>query len=304
MLETILIILAFIAIVGACIYFYVEMKDHKATNNTDFEKISKNIEEEEKTRLGNIKFVVDQVNDKNEAMDTEYMKEITALKAIDTGFGKLIQAENSTGGSVAMKDVTDTSTSKIKLMKDVSVIGSMSIKDLEISARTSTSIKPSFRACGVGIGSSLEKCIEFPNTQGDTYLTAFDDTKSVVSGSTFKANRGAEIVGVLKTDTINNITSLSPITIQTINGTTIGNTITVANTVSNGITLTSGNGSIEIKDGVINIKPTGTDLSNIQLKGRAISETIIPSPSAGGELTLPELTTALAGKKLLTIAAS
>lgn len=246
MLEIILVVLALIAIVGASIYFYIEMKDHKATNNTDFEKVTKNIEEEEKTRLGNIKYVVDQVNDTNKAMDEEYMAEIAKLKEFDTGFGKLIQASGSNitigepGGDI----------SKIKLMKDVSVIGSMSIKDLEIAARTTSSTTPSFKACGGA------KCIEFPNSTGDTYLVGITgDGSSVVSGSKFKANEGAEIMRVLKTDTINNLTE-APLTIST--GTT-GNTISIDNVTANGITLTSGVHSIEIKNDSINIKKTDGD---------------------------------------------
>lgn len=244
MLEIILVVLALIAIIGACIYFYTDMKDHKATNNTDFEKVNKNIEEEETTRLGNIKYVVDQVNNTNTAMDTEYNNRFKKLEDTDTGFGKLIVAVNANNGVVPFKDVTDDS--KLKLMRDVSVIGSMSIKDLETTK--------SFKACGNVAGAP---CIEFPDSKGNTYLTGLSEGTSVVSGSMFEANAG------LKTDSINNLAD-GPLTIQT--GTTAApvNTIKVSNTTTDGIKLTSGTSSIEIKDGAINIR------GNIKLNDKAI----------------------------------
>lgn len=281
MLEIILVVLALIAIVGACIYFYVDMKDHKATNNTDFEKINKNIESEQTTRLGNIKYVVDQVNTKNAAIDKEYTDKLDLLGKTDTGFGTLIAAENLGGSNISMKDVTVDNTSKIKLMKDVSVIGSMSIKDLEIANRTSTSTKASFKACGAGTGSDM-KCIQFPNSEGDTYLTALSTGKNVVSGSVFKANEG------ILTDTITNLSTTNPLTIKTKDSLgAVVNTITVGKVLTDGITLESGTSRVEIKNGIININ-TGTTPS-ITLNGNPISVTTLTTNNTLGlkVLTLP-----------------
>jgi hypothetical protein len=283
MLEIILLILALIAIVGACIYFYTDMKDHKAANNTDFEKVNKNIEEEETTRLGNIKYVVDQVNTTNTAMDTEYKNKFNMLEDTGTGFGKLIVAQDASGSNIEFKDVTDTS--KIKLMRDVSVIGSMSIKELEIANRTTNSNKPSFKACGIGIGSSSAPCIEFPNSEGDTYLTGIVQGKSVVSGSMFKANAG------LMTDKMNNLTNH-----LTISTGELGNEIVVGKTKTDGIKLTSGASTITIKDGVIDINTGSIDdasLSNIKLNNKAIA--VVP--------TEEDPATALKNKKVLTLSA-
>jgi hypothetical protein len=261
MLEIILVVLALIAIVGACVYFYTDMKDHKATNNTDFDKVNKNIEEEEATRLGNIKYVVDQVNNTNTAMDTEYDTRFKKLEDTGTGFGKLIVAENASGGVVPFKDITDTDGSKLKLMRDVSVIGSMSIKDLQIAHRTSNSLTPSFKACGVA-GSP---CIQFPDSSGDTFLTAFTTDKSVVSGSIFKANAG------LMTDTINNLTATNNLKIST---GALGNEIVVGKATADGIKLTSGGSSIEINNGAINI--TASSFSNIKLNSQSIDVVSVP----------------------------
>jgi hypothetical protein len=242
------------------------MKDHKAANNTDFEKVNKNIEEEETTRLGNIKYVVDQVNDTNKAMDTEYTGKLDILQKNDTGFGKLIAAETAAGVNIDIKDVTDTS--KLKLMKDVSVIGSMSIRDLQ----NSTTASKRFKACGIGSSAS---CIEFPDSNGDTYLTGLTGpTSSVVSGSLLKAKAG------LKTDTINNNTNGS-LTIQTkdADNTNVNNKIEVGNTLAGGITLTSGTSSVEIKDGAINI--TTSALGNIKFNGKAITEKTITEATTG-----------------------
>lgn len=272
MLEIILVVLALIAIAGACIYFYTDMKDHKSSNNTDFEKVNKNIEEEETTRLGNIKYVVDQVNTTNTAMDTEYNNRFKFLEDTTTGFGKLILAENASGSNVAFKD--DTTVSKLKLMRDVSVIGSMSIKDLR---GTSTGNK--FKACGIDTSA---QCIQFPDDNGNTYLTGITGSNSsVVSGSTFKAEQG------LKTNTINNLLDTADLTINT-----NGNTIIVGKAKADGITLTSGTSTIKIIDGAININTGATDasLTNITLNNKAM-----------GVVSVPEAGTLAAGTKVLTL---
>ena len=307
MLEIILVVLALIAIVGACIYFYIDMKDHKATNNTDFEKINKNIESEQTTRLGNIKYVVDQVNTKNAEMDKEYTDKLDLLGKTDTGFGTLIAAENSSGSNIAMKDVTADNASKIKLMKDVSVIGSMSIKDLQSTSSSSRPMK-TFKACGIGTGvGATEKCIQFPDSSGDTYLTAFDSNNSVVSDSVFKAKSG------ILTDNINNLGANSNVTIST--GASSGNTITVSKTASNGIKLAcsaSANNYIEIKNGTIDIRTgdnSGIDetakadaLANIKINNQRLSiTTVLPTSFTG--TTLGDLITALKDKKVLTLEA-
>lgn len=282
MLEIVLVILAIIAIVGACIYFYVDMKDHKATNTTDFEKVAKNIEEEEKTRLGNIKYVVDQVNTTNEAMDAEYTAKLTALEKNDTGFGTLIGVETSTGGTIALKDVTAIDTSKIKLMKDVSVIGNMSIKDLQSTVSSGKPVK-TFQACGIGSGAP---CIQFPNSEGHTYLTGLATDKHVVSGSLFKATAG------LQTNTINNLDTAN----LSISTGTSGNNITLSQNPADGIKITSGTNYIEIKNGSININ-TGADtqsnLNKITLNSKAIG--FVGIGNTHGDLP--------AGTRVLTLAA-
>jgi hypothetical protein len=289
MLAIILVVLAFVAIAGVGIYYYIDMKDHKATNSTDFDKVTKKIDEEKNTRLGNIKYVVDQVNTTNEAMDKEYGGKIAALEKADTGFGKLIK----TGPDGAPTEIKDTpNPENINLMKHVSMIGGMSIKDLQQIASATLPAK-TFKACGTGPN---KKCIEFPNSNGDTYLTALNGTgKAVVSGSVFKAKEG------LKTDTINNLTTGSNLTIST--GAT-SNIITVSNTTANGIKIASGNSFIDIINGTINIQApvnNNTSMPQIQINGQKIGSTTVATPAGALPLTLKQLTTAFKGKKVLTI---
>lgn len=275
MLEIILGVLALIAIVAASIYFYNEMKDHKSTNNSDFEKINKNIEEEEKTRLGNIKYVVNEVNRINKDMDTEYMAEIKQLKDIDTGFGKLIM----TGSDTSPTEIRVTADpQQINLMKHVSMVGGMSIKDLQGTASTTLPAKQ-FKACGTGTGVD-KKCIEFPNSEGDTYLTGLNgENSSVVSGSLFKANIGAHITGILKTDTINNLSTASNLTIENVNG--------------RNVIIKSGDNKIEVTNAGININTISNDNTKITINSQTLTPITLTTSSV--------VATDLAGKTVLTL---
>ena len=192
MLDIVIALIAIIVVIGVGIYFYMDMKDHKATNTTEFEHVNKNIEEEQKTRLGNIKYVVDQVNTTNEEMDTEYTKRFEDLEKSATGFGKLIKTTN---GTKEVADVADPQS--IDLMKRVSVVGGMTIKDLQSGTK--------FSACGTGVNAAA--CIEFPSQAGDTVLKGITGaSSSVISASPFKAESGATVTGDLKVNNIKNIT--------------------------------------------------------------------------------------------------
>lgn len=271
MLEIILVVLALIAIVAVSIYFYNEMKDHKATNNNDFEKINKNIEEEEKTRLGNIKYVVNEVNRINKDMDTEYMAELEKLKEVDTGFGKLIK----TGPDTSPTEIRDTADpQQINLMKHVSMIGGMSIKDLQSAVGTLPAKQ--FKACGTGTD---KQCIEFPNSAGDTYLTGLNDGKSVVSGSLFKASLGADVTGILKTDTINNLGD-SDLTIE---NTTDGKNVIIK----------SGKNKIEVTSTGININTIEDDYTKITINNKTLTPVTLT--------TTEEVGNKLAEKTVLTL---
>jgi uncharacterized protein YxeA len=220
MLDIVIALIAIIAVIGAGIYFYMDMKDHKATNTNEFEHVNKNIEEEQKTRLGNIKYVVDQVNTTNEEMDTEYTARFEDLEKSATGFGKLIKTTNGT------KDVADVADPQsIDLMKRVSVVGGMTIKDLQSGTK--------FSACGTGANAS--SCIEFPNQTGDTVLKGITGaSSSVVSASPFKAESGATVSGFLNVSNIKNIS---------------GNDLVISSGTNNTITLNKDAGSIIIKSG-------------------------------------------------------
>jgi hypothetical protein len=239
MLEAILIVLAFIAIIGVGIYFYMEMKDHKETNNNDFEKVSKTIDDEKKVRLGNIKYVVDQVNETNEEMDTLYTKRFDEIEKSTTGFGKLIKTGDSNSD---VKDVTDPQS--INLMKRVSVIGGMTIKDLQSTTPTSIT---QFKACGAGTNAT--QCIEFPDSNGNTVLKGITGSNSsVVSKSLFKADAGAIITGDLQVDNIKPV----GLTTDMVFSTGTNNEIKVLQNAG-GITITSGTNKIGINSTGINI---------------------------------------------------
>jgi len=191
MIEIIVMIILVLGIIGFTIYFFVDYYKHKETNVKDFEKVDTSLKTEKEDRLGNLKYVVDQVNTTNQTMDTEYVKRFDTLEdgleasvnkynAFESGFGSIIRTRNS--ASNVNLEITKLSTlpaTDIDLIKHVSMLGGVTIKDLNT---TSPTMK--MKICGAG---SDGRCIQFPNNEGDTYLTSLTPTKSIVFDAPIKA---------------------------------------------------------------------------------------------------------------------
>ena len=244
---------------------------------------------QQKNRLGNIKYVVDQVNTTNEEMDTAYTARFEDLEKTATGFGKLIKTTNGT------KDVADVADPQsIDLMKRVSVVGGMTIKDLQSGTK--------FSACGTGVNASA--CIEFPSQAGDTVLKGITGaSSSVVSASPFKAESGATVTGDLKVNNIKNITTNDDLIISS--GT--NNTITL-NKDAGSIIIKSGQNIVGVGTSSIDIitvpvaAPTtlsGVTTTTYPIKINNVSLKGVSFDSAAATITDEQIITALRGKNVL-----
>jgi len=212
MLEIVLAIIAVLSIIGISIYFYMDMDTHKKSNKTDFEQVDKNLGIEKEDRLANLKFIVDQVNKTNEDMDTVYNKKfqehagtlqeqqaqieqnLAKYNDFESGFGTIIRVSQETVGatgnkmvSIPLSSLATVPITNVDLMKHVSALGGITIKDLTNSKETPTK---RVKICGAG---DLPTCMELPNDEGDVYITSLVKDRSVVLDGMVKTK------GTLKT---------------------------------------------------------------------------------------------------------
>lgn len=189
MIDILFLLLIVIVIITLSGYFYTNFTKHEEDNKSEFNKVENEIIVEKETRASNLAYIVQQVNEKNLAMDTAHMsaiknvdsnlEDITArYNSFEAGFGSIIQATaKETGEKVQLTN--NSVPVDIQLMKHVSVLGGITIKDLQDDKR--------LKACGIGADSA--RCIEFPNDDGDTYLTTLTDGRSIVAGAPMKTQK-------------------------------------------------------------------------------------------------------------------
>lgn len=207
MIGIILSIFAIVAIIGLSIYFALDIRKHKDANVADLATINTDINNEKEDRLSTLKFVVDQVNKTNLDMDTAYTEKLGNLAQADTvlndkyakletGFGSIINLVDENGNALPLTGApapAGAGSSKVKLMKEVSVVGGMTVNDIRPNER-GDGVLNAFKACGPANAGGVSKCIEFPNQAGDVYLTAFNDTKSIVLASPTEVKNDLSVV--------------------------------------------------------------------------------------------------------------
>lgn len=193
MIEIIVMVVLILAIVGFVIYLFIDYNKHKESNTTEFQKVDTELKTEKEDRLGNLKYVVDQVNTTNQSMDTEYVKRFDTLEdsleasinkynAFESGFGSIIRTRNASSNvTLEVNKLSTLPATDIDLIKHVNMISGATIKDL-----TNDATKPNMRVkfCGTGADS---RCIQLPNADGDTYITSLNANKSIVFDAPIKA---------------------------------------------------------------------------------------------------------------------
>jgi hypothetical protein len=202
MLEYLLILFIILAIIGLSVYFFIDYNKHKDTNTKDFEEVDKDLVNEKETRLANLKYVVDQVNDTNKTMDDTYTKRFDTVETdlkknidnytkFESGFGSIIQARGSTNVTIPVTQLSTLPATDVQLMKHVSFLGGATIKDLQVADAKAMKI------CGVKGDATDPRCIQFPNSDGDTYITNIVKDKSIVLDGPVKTKGGVNIYGNL-----------------------------------------------------------------------------------------------------------
>jgi hypothetical protein len=177
-----LIITILIAMVlgGVLVYVIIDYNKNKAAVSSEMDNVDKKVTTEVITRSGNVKYIVDQVNDVNNSMYADMASTSNQLKTLSQtqnsmfqGLGTLMTFSSNlpTGGgnaNVSLLNLPGTGKVDINLIKHVNATMGLLASDL--------SPAKSVRFCGSGSA----KCSEIPNSNGDLYFTP-PSTKSGAS---------------------------------------------------------------------------------------------------------------------------
>jgi|APGre2960657373_1045057.scaffolds.fasta_scaffold13513_2 hypothetical protein len=210
-LAIIVMLLALMGLIGVLVYVLRDYYVHKESNASDFSKATSDIASERTDRLGNLKYIVDQVNTVNDDIYATLAKSAadssSNVTTLTGSQGRLVSGLDSfvrftsnesvfvgadgvttLGGqqvpgafgagapspSFSIMNLPGTSGASPQLIQHTSFMSGMTARDL----RAGSAATAKFCAPGpTGFGS---RCIQFPNSDGDTYLTTLENGKSIV----------------------------------------------------------------------------------------------------------------------------
>ena len=296
-----------LCLAGVMVYLYLNFRDHKVAVSSDIQTIKsdtaaadKRVSSERVDRLGNIKYVVNQVNDINDTIWKSYQSSNTSNQA------KLaeLKAANETlihGVDTFFKFSTDTLTDrrlfeaktlltvndkpKLDIMREVSLVSGITAKDLKPpttgNGGTVSGVMAKF--CGTGVGAP---CISFPNADGDSYLTALQSGKNIVLDAPVKIKQGLVFEGsTSEVSSSNGVRFKSNVGIGNIPDTTsllnLGTDDTrIVNLIKAGLVDITRDGKVVIKNS------TGNQATlEVPNTGPNVGKLVITAPAAGIQVT-------------------
>lgn len=184
-------------LLGGAGYFAYDYLQHKKDldaklkeTTTKIEGNASKIETEGNTRMSNLKYMVGEINKVHDdiftTLETRVDEQKTALTGVASdqtklisGMGTLFKVEPSPLSSVASSnamsilDLPGNPNVNVQLLKHVTTVSGLTARDLKSEDGVLTSVK----LCGAG---DDPRCIQFPDENGNTYLTSLADGKSVV----------------------------------------------------------------------------------------------------------------------------
>lgn len=216
-LAIIVMLLALLALIGVLVYIVRDYYVHKETNAADFGKTTSDIAAERTDRLGNLKYVVDQVNTVNDDIYATLAKSASDsasnVTTLTGAQGRLVSGLDSfvrftsnesvftsgAGGaqmlggaqagafgmgspspSFSIMNLPGTSGASPQLIQHTSFLSGLTARDLRAGASGGAGgVNAQFCAPPTTAGGE-PRCIQFPNANGDTYLTPLADGKSIM----------------------------------------------------------------------------------------------------------------------------
>ena len=183
-----IMVLVLLALIGVLIYIIQDYYKYKDATDSAINDTKAKLTEEHTNRLSNLKYVVDQVNTVNDDIYTTFTSNVKDQASaiynvssnqshVQTGLDSFLRFrtnESLTGGATQLRimDFPGVGNANVDLIKTVSFTAGLTAKDLDAS---STGSKATF--CSK---SAPEKCISFPNADGNTYLTSLAENKEIV----------------------------------------------------------------------------------------------------------------------------
>lgn len=192
--SIILLIIILIALAAVVVFFLQDYFDHKKDVDTKFETSAKDLETERTDRAGNVKYLIDETNRINRDIYTEFTSNMTKqtadltalgsnqnslLSGLDKAFRFSSNAliPGATPGYMSLLNMPGGSGVSTELLTHVTAISGLTAKNLDAAH--------AFKLCAPASGNAAAKCMEFPNADGNIYLTSFDAAKDIlIDGNT------------------------------------------------------------------------------------------------------------------------
>jgi hypothetical protein len=190
------ILLIVVVILGVGGYFTYDYLQYKKSLDTQLETAQKDIvvtkdavTKEEKARLSNMKYIVDQVNTTNLDIYNTFTSNIDDTRKVTDGltgsqkkillgvdsllrFSTAPIAPNTTPTVIDLMSLPGSTGVNIDLLKHVTAINGMTFKEL--------SETNGVKFCGVTKSGVSTRCMEFPNKDGNTVFTNLVENKPII----------------------------------------------------------------------------------------------------------------------------
>ena len=216
-IATFILLILLLGLAGVIVYLYISFRDNKVVvdqeiKNVDTKAVTANklVADESVNRLGNIKYVVNQVNDINDTIWNTYQTtatsnqaQLTQLQAANEkviyGVDKFFKFSTDSIASQRLVDssqlIATSDKPRLDIIREVSMMGGMTAKDLA---------PPTTNTSGAKVDGVMAKfcakggapCISFPDKDGETYLTALQEGKNIVMDAPVKIKKGLTFDGV------------------------------------------------------------------------------------------------------------
>ena len=185
MQTIVLIILVAIVIIISVIIAYL-IKDYlqyKTQVNTQFSVTQSQVNSEQKDRIASLKYVVDQVNTVNDdissTLNNETDNQTQFISDLDKSQGNFLNGLNAafsfndnSGTTVPIINLQESVNPNMQLLNNVTATMGLTAKDLQPNGNT-------VKLCSK---TDPSKCIQFPDRNGNTYLTDMGNGGIILDG--------------------------------------------------------------------------------------------------------------------------
>lgn len=164
---TVIIVVLFV-LIGIVSYTLYDYYGYKV-------KVSSDIATEKSERLGNVKSIVDQVNEVHDGIGSELDQLNNDATTFERGMQRMLKFKTKTGTNsykeIPLSELPGANEPDVNLLTHVTSVGGLTIKDLD----KSQSPEKTLQVCG----GNPTKCIKIPDENGDVVLTNLYTDKAI-----------------------------------------------------------------------------------------------------------------------------